>query len=404
MLKKLRIKFICFTMTIVTVMLCIMFALVMHFTKASLEQESLHMMQAIAMNPIPLMTPYDITPDVRLPYFTLQVNHEGELITTSGGFYDLSDTNFLAELIDTSFSSDDVTGTIDDYNLRYFRVITPASQFLVFSDTSSEQSTLDNLLKNCLLIGAISFLVFFVISILLANWAIKPVEKAWIQQRQFIADASHELKTPLTVILTNAEMMQTEDFDELTRAQFSRNILTMSHQMQGLVENMLNLARVDNGTTQLVLQKLNFSSLISDALLPFEPIYYEKNMELLSGIEENIIINASESHMVQLISILLDNARKYSYPHSAVTVRLQRSGKKYCTLSVSNPGETISPADLKNIFKRFYRIDKARSMNQSYGLGLSIADSIVTMHKGKIWCESANGFNTFYVKLKMDLS
>ena len=100
------------------------------------------------------------------------------------------------------------------------------------------------------------------------------------------------------------------------------------------------------------------------------------------------------------MDVLLDNALKYSAPQGTVKVRLEHSGRN-CTLAVSSPGEAISPADLKNIFKRFYRADKARSMNGSYGLGLSIAESVILAHKGKIWAESQEGYNTFHITLPL---
>lgn len=400
MLKKLRIKFICINMTIVTIMLCVIFSLVFYFTKSNLENESIHMMQSIATNPTYMGAPYDFSPEVRLPYFVVQLDPQGKLLTTGGGFFDLSDEIFLQELIDASYATNNTSGILTDYSLRFIQAGNPLTPCLVFTDISSEQNTLDNLVKNCAIIGIISFSVFFVISILLARWAVKPVENAWTQQRQFIGDASHELKTPLTVILTNAELLQTEEFDAETKQLFSQNILTMSRQMQGLVEKLLDLARVDNGLSKVHMSSLNFSDLISDALLPFEPVYYEKGLTLQSQLEPEISVHANEPYMTQLVSILLDNAQKYSTAHSEINIALHRNGKSHCILSVSNPGEAISPQDQKNIFKRFYRIDKARSMNKSYGLGLSIAESIVAKHRGKIWCESQNNINTFYVRLK----
>ena len=247
-------------------------------------------------------------------------------------------------------------------------------------------------------IGVLGFAVFLGLSFLLARWAVKPVETAWNQQRQFVADASHELKTPLTVILTNAELLQEPEYDEQARSRFVDSIMTMSHQMRGLVESLLELARVDNGGQNLVFSRLNFSELVSDALLPFEPVYFEKGLTLDNGVEEKLFVKGSQQHLKQVADILLDNASKYASADSTVRVILRRQGS-HCLLSVASAGDAISREDLKNIFKRFYRMDKARSMNHSYGLGLSIADSIVSKHGGKIWAESADGVNTFFVQL-----
>ena len=121
-------------------------------------------------------------------------------------------------------------------------------------------------------------------------------------------------------------------------------------------------------------------------------------MGLLWGVPEGVRVNGSEQHLYQVMDVLLDNALKYSTPGGLVRVELSTAGRN-CLLSVASPGEAISKEDRNNIFKRFYRVDKARAMNGSYGLGLSIAESIVQAHKGKIWAESEKGTNTFYVQI-----
>ena len=174
-----------------------------------------------------------------------------------------------------------------------------------------------------------------------------------------------------------------------------------TYQMRSLVENMLEMARVDNGTVKMNFDIVDFSQLVSDAALSFQLLYEEKGMGLRCAVPDGVQLYGSEQHLYQVMDVLLDNALKYSTPESRVSVDLISSGKN-CLLSVASPGEPISREDLKNIFKRFYRADKARAMNGSYGLGLSIAESIVEAHKGKIWAESEEGLNTFFVQLTMN--
>ena len=398
MLKQLRIKFVCINMLIVTAMLCVILGMVFYFTKQNLESESLRMMETIAEEMSRPRPPGHQHEEVRLPYFILEIGLKGEITAAGDEYYDLSNMEFLQEMIETVLETKEHTGIISEYALRYQRVVTPVSQRIVFMDMSSEQSTLRNLVKTCAAIGIISLLAFFLISLALAQWTVKPIERAWIQQRQFVADASHELKTPLTVILTNAELLQKPDCDEKARTQFSASILSMANQMRGLVENLLELARVDSGTVKASISNLDFSELISNVILPFEPLYFEQGLEIRSMIEQNIKVNGSERHLRQVAEILLDNAMKYSTAPGTVRVEVKRQGS-HSLLSVSNPGEPISPEELKNIFKRFYRIDKVRSMNHSYGLGLSIAESIVKEHRGRIWTGSKAGINTFFVEL-----
>lgn len=400
MIRKLQIKFVIINMTMVTIMLCVMFGLVYNSTKTNLENESISMMKTIGANPFQLGRPNEQSPDLRLPYFTLQLGLRGELVSTGGGYYDLSDKEFLKDLIDESVGSRRDTGIVEAHNLRFCRIATPRGTVLVFSDMSSENNTLDNLLKNSLLIGALSFLAFLAISIFLSRWAVKPVAAAWLQQKQFVADASHELKTPLTVIMTNAELLQSSEYDETERKTFSQSILLMGQQMKSLVENMLELAKSDAEQTKQKMKPVNLSKLILDTAISFEGVFIEKGLTVESSVEPGIIVRGNEQAMQQVVDILLDNAQKYSAPGGETSVRLYSSGQGKCQLKVSNPGAEIPPEDLKKIFQRFYRMDKARRRDGSFGLGLSIAESIVTQHGGRIWAESKDGTNTFIVELR----
>lgn len=398
MLKQLRFKFVLINMCIVTFLLFAILGLVFYFTSASLEAESIRMLQGIAVQPFQLGIPSEPAEDVRLPFFTLQLSPYGELIATGGGYYDLSNDDFLDSLIAQAFSSPRQLGVIEEYNLRYYRVDAPANRYLVFADISSERATLDNLMNHCLLIGGLSFLAFLGGSILLSGWAVRPVERAWKQQRQFIADASHELKTPLSVIMTNAELAQEPCHDERNRQKFLAGILTMSEQMKTLIEQMLAQARADQTDIRTTYQTLNFSKLISDAVLPFEPVFFEAGLQLDTDVESGIEVAGDEDQLRRVLDILLDNAQKYT-AGDTVWVSLRRRSKNRCRLAVQDRGKEIPPQAQQDIFKRFYRADAARSRTGSFGLGLSIAESIIMRHRGKIWVESNAGINSFYVEL-----
>ncbi|MGM9525031.1 MAG: sensor histidine kinase [Peptococcaceae bacterium] len=399
MIKKLRLKFIFINMSIVTIMFCVILGLVFYFTKTNLETESITMMQNIAAQPFQLGTPNAPIEDIRLPYFTIQLGLSGELVATGGGYYDLSDAEFLNSLISMTGAYTRPFGVIEEYHLRYYRSDTPLQRCLVFADISSERATLDNLMRSCLFIGVLSFFLFLGISILLSRWAVRPVEIAWKQQRQFIADASHELKTPLTVIMTNTELAQSTSYDESSRQKFLNSILTVSRQMRILIEEMLELARADNTDTEDSFTRLDFSRLVSNALLPFEPVFFEKGLTLTAQIDAAIQVQGEETQLCRVIDILLDNAQKYSGDGAATWVTLQKHGRAHCLLTVANEGDPITSEEIQQIFKRFYRADPARKQTGSFGLGLSIAQQIVTNHHGRIWAESKNGINSFYVDL-----
>ena len=398
MIKRLRIKFVCINMAIVTAMLYVIFFLILFFMGLGMQIQSRNMMQNVLDNAFHADWQREERQYSWRPYIMLQAEPGGRIRILDKGNFPETENGELEEYVQIALEEEESSGMIPESNLRFQKRNAAKGILVVLMDTTVESRTMENLAKTCVFIGILSFLVFLVISFLLASWAVKPVERAWNQQRQFVADASHELKTPLTVIMTNAELLQSPEFAEAERSRFAASILTMSQQMRGLVESLLELARVDNGTAKMAFSRLDFSELVQEGLLPFEPVYFENTLVLESDVEENLEVRGSYTHLRQVLDILLVNAAKYSVTGSCIRVRLCRQGS-HCLLSVSNPGETISREDLKNIFKRFYRIDKARAMNQSYGLGLSIADSIIREHRGKIWAESKNGVNTFWVQL-----
>ena len=397
MIQRLRLKFVSIIMGIVVFMLLVMFAMVYHGTKLNLENDSLRMMRGIAATTVMERRPNEITKEVRLPFFTVRLGSQGGIVATGGGYYDLSDREFLEEVVQQVITSGKHSGTISEYNLRFCLLETPGSQLLVFADTSSEQATLKNLLMNCLWVGMASVLVFLGLSLYLSKWAVAPIERAWNQQKQFVADASHELKTPLTIITANAELLQQEN-SERSCGCFAETILTTSQRMRTLLEQMLELARSE-GQQRLSGQRIDFTELVNDEVLSFEAVLYEKGHSLWAQVEKGQIVWGDGAQLRRVVTILLDNAGKYAEPGSEIRLEVAKWGKKHCRLSVENPGPPIQEEELKQIFKRFYRLDEARAQDGSYGLGLAIAQSVVQRHRGKIWAESRKGRNRFLVEL-----
>ena len=388
MIRSLRRKFIAMTMAVFSLLLCVIFSLVIHFTGQNLEAESIRFLQTAAESP----TQPGIPGQMRQPCFVIRATPWGQTVQSSGGF-DLSDEQMLTEIVALAASSASELGVLEDYSLRYLRTQRPTELTLVFVDISGEEAAMRNLKLTCAAIGLLSLAAFWGVSILLARWAVRPVERAWAEQRQFIADASHELKTPLTVILTNAELMQTDP-----DPQYARSVLTMAGRMRSLVESLLELARVDNGAVRTAFADVDLSELVSDELLPFEPVYFERGLTLESELEPGLTVSGSPRHIKQLLSILLDNALRYAPGGAEVRVKLRRQGQN-ALLTVTNPGN-LSAEECRKIFLRFYRLDAARS-GGGYGLGLPIARAIAQDHGGKLWAESRKGLVTLSAQLPL---
>ena len=405
MIRKLRLKFILVNMSIVLVMLGVIFGLVFHFTRSGLENQNIQMMHSLATQPFKPVFPErnreNAPEDIRLPFFILHVGPDGAIQTTNGGYYDLTDESFLNEMVEIVSASPKEYGVIAEYNLRYFKNEIPGNKSYVFSDISSERSVLKDMSRNCVMIGILSFVLFLIISILLSKWAVRPVEKAWNGQRQFVADASHELKTPLAVIMANADLALGTYGDGPENRQFLKNIRTMSEHMKVLVEQMLELSRTDRQMPKADKKTVDLSEVAEGAVMSFEAMLFEKGHEMRSEVEPKLMVKGHEGQLSQVIEILLDNAGKYASENGRIFLTLKKKGYHQCLLTVSNEGPAIPKAELEHIFKRFYRTDTARTRDGSFGLGLSIAENIVMKHKGRIWAESGEGLNSFHVLLPM---
>ena len=396
MIRRLRVKLVCTVMAVVAALLCALFGTVVSFTRSGLEAESLQAMRAAAMEPPGPARPWER--ETRLPCFTLELGPRGEVKVSGDGYFDLTDESFLREVLAQALEAGTETGVLAGCGLRFLRTGPPNRPAVVFADMSGELRTMERLVRTCFLAGGGALLAFLAVSILLSRWMTGPVDGAWKQQRQFVADASHELKTPLTVIQTNAELLESDD--PAARARYRENILACARQMRALVEGLLELARADSGIPEKALETVDLSGLVQDAALPFEPLFFERGLTLESRAEPELPVRGSPEKLRRAVDVLLDNAQKYTAPGGTVAVRLVRQGR-YGVLSVSGPGEELSPQMCRDVFKRFCRADPARTGDGSYGLGLAIAEEIVAAHGGRIWAESGGGENTFLIRLPL---
>ena len=394
MIRRLRWKFVCINMVLAMNMLVLIFFLQYRSTAEALEQNSISALKSGMEDRIVPMRPGETDMPRGEPTFVILENDRHELIVAGDDYYDLTDADLIRRVYAAAAAGEEEIGVLEDFSLRYYRQESPVGTRYTFSDITSERETLRQFVNNCLLIGAAAFVGFLLISVLLARWAVAPVAKAWDQQRQFVADASHELKTPLTVILTNAELLEDPNCQEETRSRLTESILSMSQQMRRLVENLLQLARADNGQLRSRMEPVDLGELVQECVLPFEPMYFEQGLMLECAAAPGIRVSGDPGSLGQVVDILLDNALKYSAPGSTVTVEVTQAHSR-CLLTLRSPGTPLTARQCRDIFKRFYRVEESRTTAGSYGLGLAIAQGIINGHRGKIWAESVEDGNLF---------
>ena len=327
---------------------------------------------------------FDDKPMHFLPSVCITLDYSGSVIESKINYLELSDED-IDKLANTIVTSKQKRGSVSSFGLEYLSITEDNYTYIVAADNSFESGNIRNLFILCIISFMISFFVFFAISVLLSTWILKPVEKSWQQQNRFVSDASHELRTPITVILANLNILSSKKDDLIkTQYQWIDNTKEEANRMKQLVDELLFLARSDDRQNKLVFSKIDLSELLLSRMLSFEALAFEKGIKLDYDISDDLNIIGHEGNVKQLISILLDNAMKYCGDKGSVYLKAF-SLKDRTYVLIKNSGDLIDAEDLKHIFERFYRTDKSRSRTEGgYGLGLAIAKTIVDNMHGKI--------------------
>lgn len=346
--------------------------------------------------------------NVKRAYVMVQFNKEDDIDRIVYQYFDDADEDEIKAAAKTIIQGKSDKGklTIGDYKLRYMKKDNPrminGGSRLLFLDRTLEISTINRMLFIFIIIGSVGVVIIFGISVLLANWAIKPVDKAWQQQKQFVADASHELKTPLTVISANTDVILSNADDTVeSQSKWLNYIKEETKRMTKLVNSMLYIAKYDSNELKFAATQFDLSDILSSICLQYEALVFEKGKQLETEIEDKIFIKGDEDKIKQLINILLDNAQKYSTDNGKIKAMLSRNQKTgKIRLAVANTSDYIAPDKLEKIFDRFYRLDDSRNRKTGgSGLGLNIAKSIVEAHGGEIKATHENGVTCFMVTL-----
>lgn len=399
-ISRLRLKFICYNMLIVTAVIGITFcaaAFIMEKRVGAQGRQALAKVVSQEEHPLIFTT---ISP-AQIPYFSVIVGEDGMVTPWEGGYESFPGQDFLEQMAWLSMAGEEDMGILEGYHLRYLRVSRPTGYMIAFADTSYEDSLRSGVMKYGGLACAGIWLGFLVLSYFFSRWAVKPVEESIRMQKQFVADTSHELKTPLTVITANTELLSEQYTGISAEAdKWLEHIMQECREMRSLVESLLMLAKNDALTQKKgTFSVFSLSDLVMEKVLTFEPVFYQEEKQLEYQLDEEVQMLGDPEQMGQLIKALLDNAVKYSLPKGKTVVKLETAGRRRIRLWVNSQGEAIPEDKRSLIFRRFYRGDSARSSCSGYGLGLAIAAETAGKHRGRIGMEYRDGMNCFYVRL-----
>lgn len=398
MIKKLRLKFIIIIMSILLFVFALILITLNIFTSRSGEMQNKAIMNALADNdgrmplrsveflPFPNNPPGSPSPYMYNSILSVKMDKDNNIIDILTSTGSVKDEINLDDIISSVLKMKNNYGKVSSFH--YLWKEKTYGKIIILKDNSMETSLSDRLLRISLIIGGISLFILFFISLFLSRLIVKPVEESFNKQKQFISDASHELKTPLSVISVNADVLE----NEIGPNKWLSYIKSESARMNGLVNQLLSIARMDDAKRTLNMTNFDLSKAIYQILLPFESTAFEQEKVYTYDIEESLIYNGEPESIKQMAAILIDNAIKHTDKYGKIHVSLKRSPSTKLTFEVYNTGKGIDPAENEKIFERFYCSDYSRSRESGgYGLGLSIAKSIVEAHHGRISVQSKPG-------------
>uniref|UniRef100_UPI004028FF4A sensor histidine kinase n=1 Tax=Candidatus Fimenecus sp. TaxID=3022888 RepID=UPI004028FF4A len=309
--------------------------------------------------------------------------------------YDVSELDSIAEKIIERRSEAGFT----KLRLRYVADLKSDKTHvrIVFNDLDSSENSLAPFLIFALVTLLLGLGIYFWISIMLASMALKPVEESWAKQKQFVADASHELKTPLSVIMANTEIIASHGSDTVdSQMRWIDNTRQESERMAELIASLLFLAKNDDGL-KVSMSNVDLSDCLAATVLSQDAVFFENGKKFNYSLAHNITVYGNEAQLKQLFTILLDNADKYSTDEGNISLDMSTNGR-HVVVTVANDSEPLTDDQLSHLFDRFYTVDESRN-SRGNGLGLSIAKTIVDTHGGSINVAYADGRTTFTVML-----
>lgn len=344
------------------------------------------------MKPFPGPGPHMDTNRFKLStFYAVAISYGGDLLEVRNHQTAVYTDGELENLARQVMARKEPSGTAE--SLFYYRMDKGSYTLVAFMDNTILRQSMNTLFRYTLIFGGVAIAVLFFLAVYLAKKIVEPLEESYRKQKQFVSDAGHELKTPISVVSANGELLSRQ----IGENPWLANIQYENERMGQLVGQLLELARAENVKPRM--EELDLSRLVAGGVLPFESVAFEKGLGLDTRIPDGIRITGSSSQLSQLVSILVDNAISHGESDGKVQVSLTHT-RSTAVLSVRNAGSPIPQEQLERLFERFYRADESRSGEEKhYGLGLSIAKAIVQAHSGKIEVLCRDGFVEFRVSL-----
>ena len=398
MFKKLKIQLVMINLTLICLILASVFIGINLYMKHISTNRALAVLQTAAQDIDDLRS--RLSSDARagiFGYFYIITNENGQIVEVSGNAPAEQET--LAKQVLEKINNDGIL-TVDQSRLWYLKAPQSTGNLLLFLNDEGSNAFLNSLRDISLIIGGASALLALLISILLANRALRPVHSAWEKQQAFVADASHELRTPLATLSINLEAVLDNPDEKVSgQGEWLSNMKNEITRMSKLVNDLLFLARTDAKSDAVQPEDFFLSDTVKKASAPFQPLMEEKGLLFERDIQTDIKISGIEGRISQLIVILLDNAVKNTQPGGRIKLTLSAQHGK-AIIEISDTGTGIPEKQLEHIFERFYRTDKSRARDQGgAGLGLAIAQCVVQEHRWTIHVESKVGSGTTFLVL-----
>lgn len=325
-------------------------------------------------------------------FFTVVLDDDGTVkLVNTDRIVSVNQTQ-AAEYAVSLYNKNKKTGFCDNY--RYGTANNGKDTMYIFVDCTKELTSFDTFLLVSFAVGVAAFVAVFVLVFFLSGKVMKPIAESYAKQKRFITDASHEIKTPLTVIGADAEVLEMQG----TSNEWTQSIREQVKRLTSLTEKLVFLARMDEESQTLKATDFSVSDAVEETVKPFSAVAVSKGLTLECEVQKNLTYCGDESLIRQLVSLLTDNALKYCDENGKICVRLKNCGGKI-QLTFTNPAKELN-GDLNVLFERFYRDDKSRnSETGGHGIGLAVAKAIVEAHRGKIAAYGDNGTVVFTVTL-----